>query len=45
MPLVKSVENEDVVNLSSNASSGDNASMLESVVKKKKVEKFSREEL
>ena len=44
-PSVESVENEDVVNLSSDASSGDNASMLELAVKKRKVEKSSREEL
>ena len=34
-----------MVNLSSDASSGDNASMLEPTIKKRKVEKSSREEL
>ena len=42
-PSVESVDNEDVVTLSSDASSG--ASLLEPVVKKKKVEKSIREEL
>ena len=40
---VESVNNEDVVTLSSNASS--DASLLEPVIKKRKVEKSIREEL
>ena len=42
-PSVESVDNEDVVTLSSDASSG--ASLLELVVKKRKVEKSIPEEL